>query len=284
MMIFRPVLFVCLAPWALALAETPVPPVKDVAAPAKRDRVSVSADTSIFPARWLKPDIAASAEPIAPAEAARARADVAAALALYPEALLDAELGAVHLVGRLGYSGIFAGGANSLRDVYIAVRTPREGYTDRHIRECFHHEFSSILLRNHPAYLDLAAWKAAQDDKGSDSPGNGVESVRRGLVKTGLDPASCEKGFLSVYSRASVEEDFNVFAQNLLGGEKALWDAAAKYPRIAVKLRLMIAFYSRLDPKFDETFFRKLAGFPAVATKPAETKTTPAEQVPPASR
>ena len=67
----------------------------------------------------------------------------------------------IYVLHRITYRGISASGTNSSRNVYVANRGCCEGYTDTWIERTFRAEFSSILLRNYPQYLDREAWMQA---------------------------------------------------------------------------------------------------------------------------
>jgi hypothetical protein len=213
-----------------------------------------------FPESWREGEIAARGEPVSTAEVARASAVVRKALDAYPEAVLAAHLKKVRLVGRMEFYGVEYGGTNSLDAVYLAVRSASEGFTDPYLEASFHHEFSSILLRNCPEKLDLGAWSRANPE-GFRYGSGGTNAIRSGQASTAYSPLLAADGFLAQYSQASQEEDFNLIAEGLFGGGERFWSLVDSHERLARKVKLAVAFYSALDSQFDEAWFRARSPF-----------------------
>lgn len=221
-------------------------------------RVVTSSDKEIFPPSWLTKEIAASGEELAAEEIERTARVVAAAARKYPAEVLAANLGTVYVLRRLAYFGVEAGGTNSRRDIYLANDGVGLGFTDLALENAFHAEFSSILLRNFPKYLDTAAWTKA-NPPGFAYLGNGVEAIKdakAGLVTT---EASLAEGFVYEYSKSSLENDFNSLAKRLFTGDAGFWGAAGQYPALLEKSDLAVKFYQRLHPSFTPGYFLTLA-------------------------
>ena len=98
------------------------------------------------------------------------------------------------------------------------------GYTELYLEQTFHHEFSSILYRNHPSFFDEAGWKNA-NISGFDynDPEAGVGAIRNNQSSQDLDTALCKKGFLTQYSVSGMENDINTFAQNIFSPSENFW-------------------------------------------------------------
>lgn len=228
------------------------PPPEHTAIP-----IVVAHDESIFPELWRAPPISARAEPVDEARARHARGVIEAAMRKYPPGLLEGHINGVHLVGRLHFSGIVAGGTNSSTRVYVAVGDVRKGYTDRSIERIFHAEVSSILLRNRANDFDEAAWRAI-NPPGFVYLGHGTEAIRRGKVGQLTRSDLLDEGFFGDYAQSTLENDFNSFACFLLTGDPAVWVSAQAHPRITAKRQLTIDFYRRLNPALNEAHFRSL--------------------------
>ena len=67
-----------------------------------------------------------------------------------------------------------------------------------------------------------------------------------------------KKGFLTQYSTASQEEDFNMLAEGLFSGEPGFWTLVDEHALLKAKVSVVLGFYSKLDPQFDEAFFKSL--------------------------
>lgn len=208
--------------------------------------------SGIFPPSWLGKKIRVKATPEDTAAFHSDTAALAVAWSKIPESILEKELDHVYLLGSLRFSGQLFTGTNSLRDIYIV------GGDMEQTERTFHHEFSSILLRNYGNSTLEFAWKKL-------SPASlGVSSARavsKGLYSVELDESLMQKGYLSDYSLSNWENDFNLYAEYLFSGGARFWQLADRFPLVKQKLALIIGFYhDKVWGGFSETFFRGLAG------------------------
>jgi len=218
-------------------------------------------DVTIFPSSWQTAPINAKGEEIGPSEIQRTKKIMVAALRKYPGQTLQRNLnGGVYWLKSMKFFDVGYGGTNSSDALYLTDNGEILGYTDSYMEQTFHHEFSSILMRNFPALLDTVAWKNA-NAKGFDynDPENGVGAIRNNQSSQELDTAICRKGMLTQYGMSSLENDANTFAQNLFCPAKNFWFIADRYPMIHKKAILLVEFYHRLNTVFTEDYFRKLA-------------------------
>lgn len=222
-------------------------------------RVVTSSDRRIFPKCWLSTDINARAEALQESEIERSRIILSRVMEKYPAEVLARNIEVVYVLHRLTYKGISAGGTNSCRNIYIVNRGSCEGYTEKWIERTFHAEFSSILLRNYPQYLDREAWEQA--NAGSFNYGvSGVQCVKQKQARKVFDPSLHRDGFLYQYARSTFENDFNSIAAQLFLGDDRFWSLVDRFPAIKEKTELAITFYHRIDHKFSRSFFLSLAG------------------------
>jgi hypothetical protein len=220
-------------------------------------RVVTSMSPAIFPESWQKAPVLASGEDLPEAQFDRARKILGRALAKYPPQVLREDLKAVYVLAELRYSGVITSGTNSRTSLYLKIGDERKGFTDAHIEGVFHAEFSSILLRKHARHFDQAAWQAV-NPPGFAYLGNGVDAVKQKKAGLTLREAMHQAGFLVEYAQSTMENDLNGIAKMLFNGESALWEIAARFPKIRRKLDLTLDFYQKIDPAFTEAFFRKL--------------------------
>ncbi|MEZ0327199.1 MAG: hypothetical protein ACAH95_14965 [Fimbriimonas sp.] len=217
----------------------------------------------MFPSSWQGGDVSAKATPIAATEIERSLRLVKHALAKYPTSLLKSDLKKIYLVREMFFYGLPYGGTNSLDTLYICNEGIRKGFTDSYVEGSVYHEFSSILLRNYESLWKQADWTAA-NPKGFQYLGNGTDAVRVGATSLNRDPKLYPLGFLTTYSKASVEEDFNVMSESLFMGGDGFWKAVDKYEPLRRKCKAAVAFYGKIAPQFTESWFRKQAsGRPA---------------------
>ncbi len=204
----------------------------------------------ILPASWLGKKTKAKATA---ADTAKFHTDTAAvnrAFDKYPSSVLKKDLGHVYIVGKLKFNGQFFTGTNSTTDIYIGSEGNNE------IEKTFHHEFSSILLRNYASYTMESDWKQLSPSLRNSSS---AASVKAGLFSTSFDSVLCEKGYLSPYSLSNWENDFNMYAENLFAGGADFWKIVDKYPSVKAKLNLVLALYKKVWGGFSENYFRFLA-------------------------
>lgn len=238
-------------------------PLQSVASPAdttiKGVLVSFRYSLSIFPSSWQTAPVSAAGTAIDASEIKRSKLVIARALNKYPVATLEANLKKIYFLKSMEFFGVGYGGTNSTAELYLTNDAAKNGYTDTYIEQSFHHEFSSILFRNYTSRLDTVAWKKA-NIAGFDynDPEAGVGAIRNNESSQELDSVLCRKGFLTQYAYSSLENDVNTVAQNLFTPEENFWAYAEKFPRIKQKVKLLIAFYNKINPVFTEAYFRKL--------------------------
>ncbi|MCA0362189.1 MAG: putative zinc-binding metallopeptidase [Armatimonadetes bacterium] len=213
-------------------------------------RTQIAIDCSIqpdmFPREWRSPEIRASAVELSDTEVERSHTMISAAMAKYPDEVLKRNLKAVFVARELRFFDLPYGGTNSLDTVYIANDGVRNGFSNRFLEGAFHHEFSSILLRNHDREFPKDEWQSALP-KHFEYRGDGTQSVREGTASTWYDPRLNEQGFLSQYSTSSKEEDFNMIAEALMTGDNRFWMRVERYPALRKKAELVAKFYGRID-------------------------------------
>jgi len=219
-------------------------------------RLVFGKEAGMYPADWLAPPISGKASDPPADQVGRSQTLMLRALEKYPAELLRRELKAVYLLGQLEFYGVSYGGTNSTDKLFLTNRGASQGYTDRYVEQSFHHEFSSILLRNYPRRVDRASW-ASQNGRGYGQ--SGTEAIRQGRASTEFSAWWHQLGFLYQYASSDFENDFNSVAENLFCPAPGFWQAVEAYPALAHKARLAIAFYQSLSPRLNEAYFRSLA-------------------------
>jgi len=220
-------------------------------------KIASSEDRTIFPESWRSGRINAKAKLLKDREVDRSKGILNYAMKKYPKHVLAANIDSIYVLHSLEYSGIGASGTNSRDRIYIANRGSREGFTDCWLEGTFHEEFSSILLRNFPQYLNKDTWEAINDvafKYGS----SGVQAVRQGKARTRFDATLHPKGFLYEYAKSTLENDFNTIAEQSFLGDSRFWSVVSKYQRIRKKTDLVVEFYHKIDPSFNRSFFESL--------------------------
>jgi hypothetical protein len=213
---------------------------------------------SIFPDSWRGGTINGQGENVVPEEKDRTKLALLKGLKKYPDSVLANNLKAVYCLKSMQFYNVGFGGTNSTEEVYITNNGIALGYTNEYIEQTFHHEFSSVLLRNHFTLFDTTAWKNANVPGFEyNDPEEGVGAIRRKQSSQETDTALCKKGFLTQYAYSSMENDVNTIAQNLFCPAPGFWNITDSYERIKKKVILLIKFYHKISYAFTETYFRK---------------------------
>lgn len=223
-------------------------------------QVSFAYSKNIFPDFWQKPPINANAEPIDQEEIDRCKSIVIRALEKYPSSILRDELKSVYFIRAMKFYDVGYGGTNSTDALYLANNGNSMGYSDLYVEQTFHHEFSSILYRNHIRMFREREWTHSNSHgfRYTD-PENGVGAIRDNRSSQEFDTLLCEKGILTQYSTSGLENDLNTYAQNLFSPSPGFWEIVDQFPRVRKKVRLLVNFYNRINPVFTINYFRKFA-------------------------
>jgi len=171
----------------------------------------------------------------------------------YPKSIIQDELKTIKLAGSLTLYSVFYGGTSIGSTLYLTSLGYDKGYTDEYIEKLFHHEFSSILMRNHE--FPQNAWNASNVTEFKYAQTN--KEIRRAIAEdTGTvgNHGIYSRGFLTKYSMSTLENDFNVMAEQVFTDPGRLKTLIQQYPIIRKKYELLRIFYLDIDPKFINVF------------------------------
>jgi len=201
-------------------------------------------DPEFFPAEWA--DATPSAEPIDEPELRRMPAILTAALAAYPKELIRRDLRRICVAGALSFFGQPYGGTYDDDSVYLCSEGELQGFDDVYLMGTFHHELSSILMRNYG--FETERWRSCNPKSFaySASEGGGVQAIVNAQDSLDGAPEYYEQGLLSQYGKSELEEDFNTYCEAMMTEPARLRRLAARYPVIAAKAALCREFYRRL--------------------------------------
>lgn len=215
-------------------------------------------EPKMFPAGWYCKRVSAKAVSLPREYRTEAMDILNLAIAKYPEDVLFVYLRKVYVLQSLSFFGVPYGGTNAREIIYIMYDNSNPERTSQFVEDIFHHEFSSILYRKFKERFDKNAWYSA-NPAGFQYRGGSVEAIKKGEASMEFDYTLLPNGFLNEYSQSAVEEDINVYAQNLFSGGEKFWSIVDTFPKVREKVTLMIGFYHQIDPQFTEEYFRTLA-------------------------
>lgn len=210
---------------------------------------------SVLPREWSGKKVNPEIKPVTSEEFGRIEDLLTKAFAKYPPGLIHKNLDRVFVFKSMKFYGLPYGGTNYHHSVYLSDDNDNPRFTDEYIEQVFHHEFSSILVRNFPGYFDKTKWLLLNPPAFRYGKG-GADAISQGTASMDLDPSLIKKGFLSEYSTASLEEDINVFVQNMFTGDREFWRLVDLDDNIREKTRILISFYHKINPAFTESYFR----------------------------
>jgi hypothetical protein len=176
---------------------------------------------------------------------------IEAALQQYPPGFVAKLIKAVFVGGELRMQGELASGTAGAAWVIISARPD---YGPDGLRDVgflgLHHELSSFVLRADPETLAKWAEFAPSGWQYAEEPGG---ALRR--AKTADPPLVT--GFLDAYGATNLENDFNVYVEDMFSNPDNLARLARQYPLIRRKLDFVMETYAAIDPEL-RSRFRKM--------------------------
>lgn len=215
-------------------------------------------DPDMFPRTWYSKRVDAHAESLPVALRTKAKNILNDAIAKYPEDVLFNNLRKIYILKSLRFFGVPYGATNRKDVIYLTYDAFIPEATPVFVEGFFHHEFSSILFRKYAADFNPCDWICFNPPDFRYGEG-GIDAIKRGEASLEFDYDLVVNGFLNKYAQSAMEEDINVFAQNLFSGGDEFWFIVDSFAPIRQKTSVIIAFYHRIDSRFTEEYFRSLA-------------------------
>jgi len=204
---------------------------------------------------WRRPPVNGRVTEIGRLELSRYARLLREVLAQYPEKVLRQNLNAVYLSGSLELYGQQYGGTSIGRSIYLTSSGREEGFDDLYMEQLFHHEFSSILMRDYRLPVD--EWLAANPPDFQYS--TRIQEILHAIANNRETEGSEElyrQGMLTRYSTSTVENDVNVYAETVFTDPVRMKELTAEYPTVRKKYLLLKAFYLSIDRSFARVFDR----------------------------
>lgn len=212
--------------------------------------------TSIL-AEWLPgpPFPLLKGTPVPPDRVEHTRQVVEKALALYPTGFLASRLHGIVIQNTIAYDAQTCNGTYVFDLVFIAAGAyPEAGQRqDDYTVRAVHHEISSVLLRAHRDLFDEARFRAG-NPPGFVYTDEGGPSVGSAPVNMSPDRGEMKYGFLALYARQNLEQDFNSYAEVMLWEPGMLLEPQLAEMPIGRKARVVRDFYVAIDERFAAIF------------------------------
>ena len=202
---------------------------------------------------WRQPPSNGRAAPISDFELSRYSRILPVVLGRYPPDVITRNLDSIRLSELLTFHDVDYGGTSLGTVLYLTSAGRSQGFDELYIEQLFHHEFSSILMRNYD--FPAEQWSAA-NPLGFEYP-SGIDDALQAIEIQLSTSGSAElygQGFLSEYGRSSLENDMNLYAEMIFTDPQRMKELIAAYPPTRTKYLLLKDFYLGVSPEFSEVF------------------------------
>lgn len=206
----------------------------------------------VIPKEWTSNPINANLTKISNKELKRFPRLLKEVLYKYPHAVILKNLKGVCLAKKMTFYGTQFGATNSIDIIYLTSGGENNGYTNQYLYEAFHHEFSSILLRNYN--FPRNKWLSC-NPKDFKYKGGGVQAIKKNIASQKGTKSLYKKGFLAQYSLSDFEEDFNLYSEMIFVQPKIFKSLSKEYKAIDEKFKIWLSFYQSIDKSFTQDFF-----------------------------
>lgn len=202
-------------------------------------------------------------------DVAAAARSLRSALDVYPAGFLHTMLHRVVMAGDITVFGIRAGGLYHDDMVAISYVDVEDGEGARFSIDTLHHELSSIV-RQHVTFNDTQ-WEAANPQSFGYMDEAGYRRVLANPGSVDGDPALHQAGFVSLYGKTSLDNDWNTYAEKVFGHGATFAREIAPYPKMRQKTRQLLDIYQGLDSTFANYFARTGLRAAVARDDPAES-------------
>ncbi len=170
----------------------------------------------------------------------------------YPQPVLEENLRAVRLCGRLEVRGKRVAGMSYDDVIYIAHSLPRSRVAAISLESTFHHELMHQLLARHR--FPFEEWMDAVPDDFSYLHGwlDFLESEHRVLLWK--NPSVFPEGLVKSYGRAAPNEDIATYADVVFAEPALMRTLVQRHPAIRAKYLVFKSYFLELSPEFAAWF------------------------------
>jgi len=174
-------------------------------------------------------------------------------LSQYPPEVFKTHIETIKLSKILSFYSTRYGGSTVDKIIYLTDDGRDNGFSDFFIRQTFHHEFSSVLMKSRD--FPTQKWLDANSPevKYETNFENFLKSISKDRDLVGND-YFYQRGMMSKYSYSTLENDFNLFAQTVFNEPERMKDLIRQYLIIKRKYEILKEFYLSISPEFSTTF------------------------------
>ena len=175
------------------------------------------------------------------------------AFARYPKGFLPTTVRTVYVVRAMSEDGAGYGGVTGDDGESVLITDGDEagdGVDEAWTRTVFHHEVAHLLMQNHAHDFSRRAWKdaTAPEFRYPHRRDGGMQAIRDGEDDDRFRPDLNAQGLLNAYGASCFDEDWAVYAQNVVEPTPEFVDLVRRYPYVARRAALAETFYERAVP------------------------------------
>ena len=209
----------------------------------------------LLPAVWQQSPYSGRVEPVVRRDLMRLLKVLDNDFGLYPRNVLASNLDEIRVVRSLELFGVQYAGTTFGNSIVMTADSIAEGYDEQQLALIFHHEFSSILMRDYG--FDTAAWVAVNvvPLPYANSPDKVLAAIEGDAEIVG-SPELYRRGLLANYGLASPEDDANLYAELIFTDPAKMRELASQYVPVRRKYEFLRDFYLEIDPNFNVVFAR----------------------------
>lgn len=132
-----------------------------------------------------------------------------------------------------------------------------EGVDSKWTEDVFHHETAHVLLDHNDRALSKRAWReaAAPEFRYAHARDGSYWAIRDGEDDDTFLPELNEQGLLTAYGASCFDEDWAVYAMNVLDPSPEFSEIVRRYPRVARRAALVESFYEKVVPGWSPSPF-----------------------------
>jgi hypothetical protein len=170
----------------------------------------------------------------------------------YPVEVIKSHLSRIHFAREINQAGFkFGGSYDPFRRIIYLVDNGEKN--DDQAIAAFHHEFSSLLIKNHSFWVDPWTDHHPKDFKYLGEIYDTWKAVNR--VRNAITDDECyENGFVTDYGLTNFGNDFSEYSAMIFTYPEKIKQIMAKYPRVRGKFLVWLKYYQKIDPIFTEEY------------------------------
>jgi len=242
-----------------------IPNLTNFSIPEQNVQIITTAECDMFPINWIT-ESGMSGESLSKEKTEKDIAITRKALKKYPKKLISSTFDKLYILNSLYSDNILRGGINNNKTIVIIDEGKDKNYSDSFIENSIHHEIAHLFVEKYEPSFDKNSGLVNINDWKNINPPNykyaneQVENLDSTFKDATVDfsPDLNRIGFLTKYSTYDMREDFVIISSWLFMGSKEFWNIVDNNEKIYAKVKLAIKFHERVDPSFNEEYFRSI--------------------------